>query len=109
MHRVHRRHVACLCLSSEVAFQILLEDCPGRSRPPPCMPDDDPAVWSAGGTIVHDRPVSSLQPMRHEFVQGVVHGARSAFRWLAVWHVRPWTPFFPMPSLLKRFLQMGPS
>ena len=33
----------------------LIEDCPDRSRPPPCMPDDDPAVWSAG---------ESLQPMR---------------------------------------------
>jgi len=25
-----------------------IEDCPDRSRPPPCMPDDDPVVGSAG-------------------------------------------------------------
>src|SRR5271165_5499770 len=49
--------------SRKSSSERFCEDCPDRSRPPPCMPDeDDPTVWSAGGTSVHDRPVSSLQP-----------------------------------------------
>jgi hypothetical protein len=34
-----------------------IEDRPDRFRPPPYMPDGDPAVWSAGGMMVQDHSV----------------------------------------------------
>src|SRR5580698_9541333 len=44
--KTHGASRACLCLYTEIAFQAFLEDCPDRSRPPPCMPDDYDPDWS---------------------------------------------------------------
>src|SRR5208283_1851493 len=50
----HGASRACLYLTTEVVFQAGVEGCPDLSRPPPCMPDDDPVVWLAGGTMLRD-------------------------------------------------------
>jgi hypothetical protein len=35
----------------------VIEDCPDRFRPPPCMPDGDPTVRSVAGMMVLNHPV----------------------------------------------------
>src|ERR1700685_183408 len=55
----------------ESSSQRFIEDCPDRCRPPPCMPDEDPTVWSAGGMIKHDHPADGARVARRLSAFGV--------------------------------------
>jgi hypothetical protein len=40
---INRREPASVCMRKSHCKRFI-EDCPGRSRPPPCMPDDGPSI-----------------------------------------------------------------
>src|SRR3954447_10178104 len=64
----------------------VVEDCPDRFRPPPCIPDDDPVVGSAGRmTGRYHRPATLLGWCRLG-LRGSIRAPRRALQRLVTRH-----------------------